>query len=190
MSDVARVELQFCCKVSGVGGFRAAETANVLISSVDANTRLPPLVALVPPNPEVTASVVRPWARLILLIHATRHIAKIGDPVVRPHSVDVVNLILRHYAMEMQPCQSVSLEKRSVDHDADVAFFADRSRDSTRLNISATHPPPKNSGVGVVVQHGSKGFDGDVFHLYFQGRRCGGERLRGCTRHHLQLSRC
>ena len=152
------MELQFCSKVSGVGGFRGFEIANVLLSSVDLDPRLPPFVALVPRHAAEAGGAVLWWARLVLLIHAMRHIAKIGDSVVRLVAVEVIDLILRHYAIDVQPRQSVRCELHPVDHDADVAVFVRRPRDRAHLDPAATHPPTKNPGVGFVVQQGSKGF--------------------------------
>ena len=160
------MEPQFRRQIGGVGDLRGVEIADVLLSSVDHDLRLPALSTLVQRHAAVTASVVRPWARLILQIHRSRNIPQVCYSIVRPIPVDVVNVMRGHYAMEMQPCQAMRLEFHPVDLDAGVAFAADRSSDCANLDpVVRLHHPPKDSGVGVIVQQASQGFGGGAFHF-------------------------
>ncbi len=148
-----------------MGGFRAAKIAKVLPLSVDLDLRVPPLKTLVPRNPAKTGGVAFPWARLVLRVDGRRNVTEVFDPVITLVAVNMVDLILRPHAIEMQPCQAMRFEWRSVDHDADVAAIVDMPSGCARLDTSATHPPAKDSRVGVVVQQASQGFGGGAFHF-------------------------
>ena len=86
-----------------MGGFRGFTIAKVLPLSVGHDFRVPPLGALVPRNPDVTAGAAAPWARLVLRVRGARYVPEVRNSVVRPVAVEVINLMLRPHAVEMQP---------------------------------------------------------------------------------------
>ena len=94
---------QLCGEVSGVGGFRVAKIAKVLISSVDHDQCLPAISALVPRNPKEPGGVAFLWARDVLQIHRSRNVPQVGNSIVRPIPVEMVDLLFGPHAVEMQP---------------------------------------------------------------------------------------
>lgn len=80
-------------------------------------------------------------------------IAQVGEPIVAPNPVDVVNLMGRPYLVDVEPRQLMSLVPSSIQAHDSVALRNDASGDGTdHHSISVTDPPPELSGQRVVRQ--------------------------------------
>jgi hypothetical protein len=132
------------------------ENANVGSLSVDPNLGPEPAGSRINGHALEPGSV--PFADgTVSLVLSGSSDAQVGDAIIRPVTVDVIDLIGRPLAVDVEPREPVSAVVLPTDHDQSVSG-ASSSCDITDLALRAERPnaPPKLTGCGVVIQKVSK----------------------------------
>nr|WP_323016182.1 hypothetical protein [Devosia sp.] len=103
MKDTLRFQIRM------VGSLRCFEPTEIPHAAFDANPRFVAICVSGFADPEQAGAVVPVCVASVLGIDQIRGIAKIGDSVISPNSIDVVNLSLRPIAMHGEPRKAMCL---------------------------------------------------------------------------------
>lgn len=102
-------------------------------------------------NAENTKSIVGVCSSLILGIYLWRDYAKICYRVVVWSAIYVVDVTNRKFAVDIQPCQTVSTDKVTINPDSLISERAGISRNKTRVGISAALLLPSENARCLIV---------------------------------------
>lgn len=105
-------------------------------------------------NPHASRSIAPLY---IPLIGGIVNNSEIGDPVVGPVVVDVVNLTVRPMSVINQPRKSVSIVDRPREADDAIAIVIDMTSNITGFGVTAPiHQPYKIASHGIIGQQGAR----------------------------------
>ena len=142
-----RMQVVFCLQVRFMRFFGCGKQANPNRLVVDLDFGKPLAVFLA--NAWKAAFVV--FALAVLCVLGVCRLAQIGNTVVRSVAVNVVKLMRRPFAMNVQPRQSMRGVQYVIKPNADVSVFHAATRSIARPTATTRLVPCKNARVGVIV---------------------------------------
>lgn len=112
-------------------------------------------------NPLKSVFVFR---RAICSILTIRSFSEIFNSIIRPISVNVINLINRPFSVYIKPCESMRCIVLSVNFNVNITSMVKVSCRSTNLDFWARTCPRKDARDGIVAEGGEKIFVGNFVH--------------------------
>lgn len=174
-------------KVCRVGKLFAGEVTKMNLAPVYAYGR-PPLAAVCAYT-EHPGDGVRLWAAQVLRVGVMRNVTKVGDRVVAATTVDVIHLVSRPLAVEVEPRKSMHVVVAPTYSRDDVPGLAATACDGSDAHADREpFLPSENSGVLVVIKNVAQFLRGKMLgsHEALQlliGQRPAGVRALGGLRY-------
>ena len=139
--------------------YRSFEKPNAMGHAVFRNPRVPQIPLKIEGHANVSGCIIL-LNRLVASVVARTGLPKIGNPVIGPVAINMVNLVLRPCAIEIQPCQTVRrVASAPLNLNVDVSCdFGRKSSDVARVpsippfGMSRPHSPSENAGFWIVFQ--------------------------------------
>jgi hypothetical protein len=163
LNDTSSVQSPLCGKVCGGSLLGSVERPEILRRPAVADIGNPASKRLLPRNAEKSRLVVRKRRAPILSIFSRRNVSEIGDAVIRFVAIDMVDLLLRPFAVYVQPRQTVRPPNTPVDVDEDVTTGAFDGPCSAVLPAAFPSGSPKEfAGFRVVVEKFAQSLRGKI----------------------------
>lgn len=146
------------------GCITSGEQPQVTLPAFGHDLRDPLLVARAPSDAKDSASAVAPRALHVLRVLRPRCFAQVGNPVVGPVAVNVVNHTCRPRTVHVQPSKPMRWVQRAADVDADVpvmlAFAA--SGEANKIGSKLALEPSEHPGIRVIVKQFAQARGGKI----------------------------
>ena len=153
LNSAGCVKLAFGFKVGLVGLFFGFKRAKATHNAANLKVSNPVVSVLMNAKEPRPATFLR--LPLVLDVFFSGYIAKVGNPVVVPNAVDVVDFVLGPSAMHVQPRKTVGSAIKQSELDANVPVsIACASHISILHRIDGRFLPSKYTGFQTVVQFG------------------------------------
>ena len=118
---------------------------------------------------------VRKGSHHVVKVYPTRHVAEVCDGVVGRGSVDVVDIQLRPFSMNVEPCKTVRQVRVTINPDGYVSVFPPMTGDRSCLYTATTKPTvSEQSGERVVVEQFPQPFKRKMWFIHATSKRSSG----------------
>lgn len=146
------------------GRVTRGEKPQVTLPAFGHDLRDPLLVARAPSDAKDSASAVSPRALHVLRVLRPRCFAQVGNPVVGPVAVNVVNHTCRPRAIHVQPSKPMRWVQRAADVDADVPVMLAlaASGSAHKVGSKLAFEPSEHPRIRVIVQQFAQTRDGKI----------------------------
>jgi hypothetical protein len=171
------MKLSFRGNINFVSFFGVCKPAQTPANAVNLNKGYPSIPVL--NDAHVAVSIVFSWAANILDILRVRNVSKVGYAVIRRLAVDVVDFVVRPFAVDIKPRKPVRPVLASVHPYGYVAFWVGKINNWAKCNaIGSPNLSAKDSSIGVVIQKFAQAFCGKICfsHVIAPFQRCVGEK--------------
>lgn len=149
LNGAARMQSSLCFKIRCMSKLRRVKQSKVgIFTARIADPRLPTLSATA--DTKETAFVIQSRLALILLIDACRYLSQVGKTVVRPASIDVVDLIFRPFSVDVQPSKAMVQITSTVNLCLQVPVTVRASCHRSSTCSASGRKPSENASLRIV----------------------------------------
>ena len=151
LNGAARMKSSLCFKVRCMSKLRRVEQPKIgVFASWIADSCLPAFAYS--SNAKKSRFVVQSRLALILLIHACRHLSKVCKTIVRSASIDVIDLLVRPFAMDVQPRQPMIQMGSAINLGLQISIPVSTSGSSSSTRSTPRNKPLENTSLLVVAK--------------------------------------